>query len=204
MRLRAAVRRALLVLLTALLAIPTGVIAAPTAAAARACDNSSGSTPRAVAYAYDAGALLSSQSAAVTYVRGSPPGPEAVSWGRLVAVVCCCSAANTAEAAGGGVVRHYTTNAAAQSISNSGTIEPGLSSGRTWLTPDRYASGAEARARLALNKTPDGYFEIPMCRVQCPSGPSRVEPFYGQPGGGTEITTRFPIDVTDLPFIKFE
>jgi hypothetical protein len=63
---------------------------------------------------------------------------------------------------GGGVVRHYTTDAAADSISKSGTIEPGLSSGKTWLTADQYASGAEARAKLALNKTPDGYYEIPM------------------------------------------
>lgn len=43
-----------------------------------------------------------------------------------------------------------------------------------------------------------------MERVQEPSAPSTVEPYYGQPGGGTEITTEHPIDVTDLPFILFE
>ena len=107
-----------------------------------------------------------------------------------------------AETAGGSVVRHYTTDAAADSISKEGVLRPG-SSGKTWLTPDEYASGAEARAKLALNKTPDGYYEIPMCRVQCPSGPSTVEPYYGQPGGGTEITTEYPIEVGDLPFIRF-
>jgi hypothetical protein len=110
--------------------------------------------------------------------------------------------APAAETAGGSVVRHYTTDAAANSISKEGVLRPGAS-GKTWLTPDEYASGAEARAKLALNKTPDGYYEIPMCRVQCPSGPSTVEPYYGQPGGGTEITTEYPIDVGDLPFIRF-
>lgn len=78
-----------------------------------------------------------------------------------------------------------------------------MNSGKTWLTPDKYASGAEARSGLALNKTPDGYYEIPMCRIQCPSGPSIVEPYNGELGGGIEITTRFPIDVSDLPFIRF-
>lgn len=36
-----------------------------------------------------------------------------------------------------------------------------------------------------------------------PSPPSIVEPYYGQPGGGTEITTENPIDVSDLAFILF-
>jgi hypothetical protein len=61
-----------------------------------------------------------------------------------------------------------------------------------------------AQARLALPRTPEGHFEVPMERVQEPSAPSTVEPYYGQPGGGTEITTEHPIDVTDLPFILFE
>lgn len=101
-----------------------------------------------------------------------------------------------------GVVRHYTTKEAAESISKEGVLRPG-SSGKTWLTTDRYASGTEARSGLALNKTPDGYFEVPMCRVQCPSGPSKVEPLYKQPGGGTQITTEFPINVGGLSFNPF-
>jgi hypothetical protein len=107
-----------------------------------------------------------------------------------------------AAKSGGGVVRHYTTKEAAESISKEGVLRPGAS-GKTWLTTDRYASGAEARSGLALNKSPDGYFEVPMCRVLCPSGPSRVEPFYRQPGGGTEITTEFPINVGGLSFNPF-
>lgn len=109
-------------------------------------------------------------------------------------------------AANGGedVLRHYTTREAAEAITKGGSIEPGAQSGKIWLTPDRYASGAEARAKLALNKTPDGYFEIPTCRVTCPSAPGRVEPYYGQPGGGTEITTEFPIDIRGLIFRSFE
>ena len=99
-------------------------------------------------------------------------------------------------------LRHYTTSEAAEAITKGGSINPGAS-GKTWLTHDNYATGADARAKLALNKTPDGYFEIPACRVSCPSPPSRVEPYHGQPGGGTEITTRSPIDVSGLMFRKF-
>jgi hypothetical protein len=43
-----------------------------------------------------------------------------------------------------------------------------------------------------------------MERVQEPSASAAVEPYYGQPGGGTEIPTGHPIDVTDLPFTLFE
>lgn len=102
-----------------------------------------------------------------------------------------------------GTVRHYTTSEFAESISKGGEITPGPVSGKTWLTPDEYLDGVTAQSKLALNKTPDGYFEIPMCRVQCPSSPSVVQPLNGQPGGGIEITTNSPIDVTGIPFIQF-
>lgn len=101
------------------------------------------------------------------------------------------------------MLRHYTTQDAADAIAKDGTINPGVNSGKIWVTPDEYADGAEAQAGLALNKTPEGYFEFPASRVLDPSSPSIVEPYYGQPGGGTEITTESPIDVSDLPFILF-
>ena len=59
----------------------------------------------------------------------------------------------------------------AESIIKGGEITPG-SSGNIWVTPDRYVDGATAQSRLALGRTPDGYFEIPVCRVSCPSSPS--------------------------------
>jgi len=55
-----------------------------------------------------------------------------------------------------------------------------------------------------LRNTPDGFFEIPFESLVDPSAPSTVEPFYDQPGGGTEITTESPIDVGGLPFQLFE
>jgi RHS repeat-associated protein len=100
-------------------------------------------------------------------------------------------------------VRHYTTNEAAVPISKGGYIRPSAQSGRTWVSPDEYLSGATAQERLALPRTPDGYYEIPTCRVQCPSAPSPVQPANRQPGGGIEITTEYPIDVGDLPFHPF-
>ncbi|MDQ4504321.1 RHS repeat-associated core domain-containing protein [Sinomonas sp. ASV322] len=112
-------------------------------------------------------------------------------------------AAGALETGAASALRHYTTQEAADAISKGGEILPGLSSGKIWLTPDKFATGAEAQAKLALNRTPDGYFEIPACRVQCPSTPSTVQPLYGQPGGGTEVTTQFPIDVGGLQFVRF-
>ena len=93
---------------------------------------------------------------------------------------------------GGGVVRHYTTEAAANAISKSGTLRPGALSGKTWLTADKYDSGAGARSALALDKTPDGYFEIPICRVRCPSGSSTVKPANGQLGGAARSRPSSP------------
>lgn len=99
-------------------------------------------------------------------------------------------------------VRHYMTSEAAESIIKGGEITPG-SSGNIWVTPDRYVNGATAQSRLALSRTPDGYFEIPLCRVSCPSPPSTVQPWGGSPGGGIEITTTSPIDITGLSFKTF-
>lgn len=123
---------------------------------------------------------------------------------RAAAIFAARTGTQVATNGGEDVLRHYITREAAEAITKGGSIEPGAASGKNWLTPDRYASGAEARAKLALNKTPDRYFEIPVCRVTCPSAPGRVEPYYGQPGGGTEITTEFPIDISGLTFRPFE
>jgi hypothetical protein len=120
-----------------------------------------------------------------------------------IAAGACVAAEDAGEDAGSHVLRHYTTQDAADAIAKDGTINPGVNSGKIWVTPDEYADGFEAQARLALNKTPEGYFEFPASRVLEPSPPSIVEPYYGQPGGGTEITTENPIDVGDLSFILF-
>ena len=56
---------------------------------------------------------------------------------------------------------------------------------------------------MALAKTPEGYLEIPTGRVRDPYSPSTGVAAYGQPGGGTEITTEFPIDAGGLPLNLF-
>lgn len=108
-----------------------------------------------------------------------------------------------AEDGAGDTLRHYTTKEFGDQITKDGVINVG-GSGKTWLTPDEYTDGLTARSKLALNKTPDGYFEIPRGRISEPSAPGPVQPWDGQPGGGTEITTGFPIDVGGLPFNLFE
>ena len=112
-------------------------------------------------------------------------------------------AAGAVKVDGDAVVRHYTTTEAAKAITKTGAIRRS-SDGKVYLTPDEYTNGVTAQARLALTRTPDGYFEVPMCRVKCPSGPSTVPANNGQPGGGLEITTQQPVDATGLRFLQFE
>jgi hypothetical protein len=141
------------------------------------------------------GASISSAGLAVTR--------DSVMWGNTP-LLARADAADTVEGAGGAVVRHYTTSEIAQSIADGGGyINPSEASGKIWLTTDEYADGASAQSQLALPRAPDGYFEIPASRVSGLSEPSTVEPAYGQPGGGTEMTTESPIDITDINFIEF-
>lgn len=164
-------------------------------------------TVSASTFTYDAHAIARSDTQAVAraetspaQLRAAPKGsaaPSTAPRGTSTTPIALCVATEAAT------VRHYTTAEAAESITKAGKTIPGSSSGKTWLTPDEYLDGATAQSKLALNKTPDGYFEIPMCRVSCPSSPSRVQPYNGQPGGGIEITTNSTIDVTGLPFIPF-
>ena len=94
-------------------------------------------------------------------------------------------------------LRRYTTQEAAVCIARDEEISPGVGE-KIWVTREEYSTGAEARAGLKLDKTPDGYFKFPSSRVIDPSAPRTV------PGGsGTEITTEHPIDVHDIPFIRF-
>lgn len=100
--------------------------------------------------------------------------------------------------------RHYTDNAGAEGITKSGSLKPGVQSGKIWLTTDQYSDGVEARSNLALNKTPTGYFEIDADRIDGLDGPSDVKPWNGEPGGGIEYTTPNPIDMTNIPFVPFD
>ncbi|WP_236121516.1 hypothetical protein [Cellulomonas palmilytica] len=87
-RLRATVWHVLAAALAVMFAL---LGASPSAAATHA------STYDSPSYVYDAPALLSSQSAAASYVRGSPSGPEAVPWASPVFVARGVVAANTAK-----------------------------------------------------------------------------------------------------------
>lgn len=84
--------------IAAVLAATVGLLsAAPAPAVSTAhTDNTSTYVRDTTAYyTYDGLARLSSPSAATTDTRGSPPGPEAVSWGSSVVVIGCGVAANT-------------------------------------------------------------------------------------------------------------
>jgi hypothetical protein len=112
-------------------------------------------------------------------------------------------AVDAAEDAGAQTLRHYTTQSAADAISKTGSIEPSLPTGLTWVTPDLYATAGEAQSGLALSDTPEGYFEFPASRVVDPSPMSTVASANGFPGGGSEITTANPIDIEGIPFTAF-
>lgn len=90
--------------------------------------------------------------------------------------------------------RHYTTRAGYQGIVESGAIMPGPS-GFSWFTTDIYTTGAKAQAYLALRQTPVGFFSVNSKNLVLNGPPMIVQPNYGQPGGGTEVTTSFPVPV---------
>lgn len=78
-------------------------------------------------------------------------------------------------------------------------ISPGRD-GHVYLTPDKYASGREARERLALPVAPTGYFEVPEERLSDPTPPRPVEASGALPGGGIEVTVTHSVDVRFLPW----
>lgn len=101
-------------------------------------------------------------------------------------------------------VYHYTSLSNAKGILESGAIKvPDEEDGQVYFTPDEYSSGAEAQNSLALPRTPDGYFKIPLGRVVGPSDVTEVEPANGMDGGGLEGTTKSDIDVGGLEFTPF-
>lgn len=67
-----------------------------------------------------------------------------------------------------------------------------------------YTSGVEAKANLALNKTPNGYYPIPVERISNLTGPSQVAPTEDGPGGGTVYVTTSAIPVDGIEFIPFD
>jgi hypothetical protein len=75
--------------------------------------------------------------------------------------------------------------------------------GKIWLASVLYASASEAIGPLALPDPPDGYFEIPRDRLEDLYGPSCVDPYFGQPGGGIEYWTTQPIDMGGLAWHPF-
>jgi hypothetical protein len=136
--------------------------------------------------------------------------PEAIGVGLFVStggigdlIEALGGAEEAGDAAAGNVLRHYTTSEAAEAISKAGSIEPSASSGVSFVTPDVYAGGAEAQSMLALPNTPDGFFEFPSSSVLEPSPASTVGEANGFLGGGTEITTSYPIDVSGIGFTPF-
>jgi RHS repeat-associated protein len=92
------------------------------------------------------------------------------------------------------VFRHYTTNAARQQImEGGGFLDPAFGSGgKIYVTPTIYKSGAEARHALELRLTPNGYFEIPQCRLP------GLTPEPPTSGGGIQFTVRHRVDVKGL------
>ena len=98
-------------------------------------------------------------------------------------------------------MRHYTDDAGRRGIERLGVITPSAD-GRVYLTPDSYDSGEVARRRLALRRTPTGYYEVPEARLDRASEPRRVNGDGGMSGGGTEVHVTHPIDVSGLRWME--
>jgi hypothetical protein len=94
-------------------------------------------------------------------------------------------------------MRHYTDDPGRHGIERVGLITRSAD-GRVYLTPDPYESGEVARDRLALQRTPTGYFEVPEERLHGLSQPRQVEPHRGARGGGTEVHVMHSVDARGL------
>ncbi|WP_235357454.1 RHS repeat-associated core domain-containing protein [Arsukibacterium sp. MJ3] len=99
-------------------------------------------------------------------------------------------------------LHHYTTNEFKALIDESGYIMPGKSTGKIWLTPDVYNTGVDARAGLALDKTPNGYYKIPLTNIPPPSYIGTVIPDNGQLGGGREVIVTSPVSVKNAKWVN--
>ena len=104
---------------------------------------------------------------------------------------------------------HYTSRFAAQSIISTGTLSAGRL-GKTWLTPDLYANGADAANCLEIaDKVVEVRVRIPAHLVNSPSSTSRVlEVVFGgvvvRHGLGNEFTTPVNIDASGLEWSSLE
>lgn len=128
----------------------------------------SASTYDASTYVYDAPALLSSQSAAAPYVRGSPPGPRLASWGRSASARGCCVAANTADDLAGIVYRRTD-----------------LMGGKPYIGQAKSESRFITRQAEHARANPDADFEFEIIgRAEPGVELDRLEEYFIRQGGG--------------------
>ena len=99
---------------------------------------------------------------------------------------------------------HYTDEAGRAGIDAAGQINPGVQSGKVFLSPTEYADPLTAQSELALPRTPTaGYYEIPESRLPGLTDPTTVTPNYGQLGGGLECSVTCSVDMTGIKFIPW-
>jgi hypothetical protein len=72
--------------------------------------------------------------------------------------------------------------------------------GKAYFTPGRYANATDAQRLLSMRAKPQGYFEIPFSRLKNPRPFTRVDPHWGQPGGGLESFVTCGTSVRSVPF----
>lgn len=142
-----------LALVAAAMAVAVSLLAAGPVAAAAAVSHYD-----TAAYAYDAPALLSSQSATTTYARGSPSGPEVASRDNSVSLgrfgVAVEAAVGTRPAAGQTIYRVYGGDSAAGGASWTPVNPATVSNFRSAAgLPSGGASGATNTGRFVIEGT---------------------------------------------------
>lgn len=79
-------------------------------------------------------------------------------------------------------------------------IESQSNSPETWYTPTRYEDPADAKEELAMPKEPEKRIG-PIMEEKMPAfdkGPRTVQPNFGEPGGGREVSVTDPIELLGL------
>lgn len=89
----------------------------------------------------------------------------------------------------------YMSEAEVNAINETGLLRGGIS-GETYFTTDFYRTGAKAKKRLSLYKTPTQRVEfVILNKPKMEIKGTKVTPANGQPGKGTEFMTNDPVKV---------
>ena len=98
----------------------------------------------------------------------------------------------------------YMSEAELKAVQETGLLRGGRP-GETYFTTQKFRRAISAMKRLSLKYKPEVRLDFEITNSPTIFGPRRVEPHYGQPGGGIEYwTVNDPVQVRILRILRLE